>query len=116
MADIFEMKRPLAINYSSGEKAIMVAYYPHKEGLVYLQPFWQQQAQSEQVTLIKGQLKGQGPWRIADAVITLVGCQGTDPELAQWLAEWECHVQAMGEQYYKAEDIRSLAREYGALV
>ena len=110
------MKRPLAVNYSNGEKALMVAYYHHAEGLVYLPSFWEQEAEGAKATVIKGKIQGEGPWKVSDAVISLVGCQGTDPEMAQMLAEWEFHVQSMSEDYYHPESIRSLAREYGALV
>lgn len=116
MPDLFEMKRPLAVNFKDGSKTIMVAYYPHKEGLVFLEPFWQDKTQAQKTTVIKGELKGDGPWKIADAVISLVGCQGTDPDLAQLLSQWENHVQEVGPDYYKVEDIRSLARAAGALI
>lgn len=116
MADLFLMKRPLAVNYSSGKKTIMVAYYPHTKGLVYLEPFWEQKPDGEKAVVVEGEIKGEGPWKIADAVVSLVGCQGTDAELAQMLAEWEFHVQSVGSDYYQPESIRALAREYGALV
>lgn len=94
----------------------MVVYYPHNEGLLYLRPFWEQQPQGQQATVLKGELKGQGPWKIADAVISLVGCQGTDAELAQQLADWEFHLQNVGQNHYNVDDIRCLAKEYGALI
>ena len=116
MPDLFTMKRPLAVNYENGNKSIMVAYYPHKEGLVYLEPFWEQKPEGNKAIVIKGEVRGDGPWKIGNAVISLVGCQGTDPYLAQLLSQWEFHVQSMREDYYQPEQIRNLAREYGALV
>lgn len=116
MPDLFEMKRPLAVNYSNGEKTIMVAYYPHTNGIVFLPPFWEQKPEGDKATVIKGEVKGEGPWKIADAVISLVGCQGTDPVMAQMLAEWEFHVQSLPQDYFKPDDIRRLAREYGAVI
>ena len=116
MPDIFEMKRPLAVNYASGEKTVIVAYYPHPQGLVYLEPFWENKAEGQQATVIEGEIKGEGPWIINDAIISLVGCQGTDPDLAQQLAQWEFHVQSVEDDYYQPEEIRQLARKYGALV
>jgi len=116
MPDIFQMQRPLAVNFKDGSKTIMVAYYPHEEGLVYLEPFWEKRLPEKKANVIKGEIKGEGPWKIADAVISLVGCQGTDAELAQLLAQWENHVQEVGPDYYKVDDIRSLARSFGALI
>ncbi|MDH5425046.1 MAG: hypothetical protein OEY29_08645 [Gammaproteobacteria bacterium] len=116
MPDLFSMKRPLAVNYASGDKTVMVAYYPHADGLVFLPPFWEQREEGNKAVLIKGEITGNGPWKIADAVISLVGCQGTDSELAQMLAEWEFHVQSLPQEYFQPEDIRRLAREYGAII
>ena len=116
MPDLFSMTRPLAINYKNGEKTIMVAYYRHEKGIVYLEPFWEQKLEGQKATVIKGDLKGDGPWKISDAVISLVGCQGTDPELARLLSEWEFHLQNIGADYYQPENIRNLAREYGAII
>lgn len=116
MADLFEMKRPLTVSYANGHKELMVAYYRHSEGLLYLPPFWENRPEKEKAVLLKGELKGEGPWKIADTVITLVGCQNTDADFAQMLAEWEFHVQSVGGDYYQPEEIRSLAREYGALI
>lgn len=116
MADLFEMKRPLAVTYTNGEKAIMVAYYRHADGLVYLAPFWEQKEEGQKAVVIKGELKGDGPWKIGDATITLVGCQNTDADLAQMLAQWEFHVQSVDSDYYQPETIRNLARKYGALI
>jgi len=114
--DLFEMKRPLAVNFADGRKTIMVAYYKHPEGMVYLEPFWEQKAEHEKAVVLKGVVKGEGPWKIADAVISLVGCQGTDSDLAQLLAQWEFHIQSVGSDYYQPEDIRTLAKTFGALV
>lgn len=116
MANLFEMQRPLAVTYGNGDKDVMVAYYRHPEGLVYLGTFWEKKAEGHKAVVLKGELKGEGPWRIADVVITLVGCQNTDADLAQMLAQWEFHVQSVGGDYYQPEAIRSLAREYGALI
>ena len=116
MPDLFEMQRPLAVNFADGRKTIMVAYYKHPEGMVYLEPFWEQKSEYEKAVVLKGSVKGEGPWKIADAVISLVGCQGTDPDLAQLLAEWEFHVQSVGADYYQPESIRTLAKKFGALV
>ena len=116
MPDLFDMQRPLAINYKDGSKGIMVAYYPHAEGLVYLEPFWENKSAENKARVLVGEIKGDGPWRCGDASITLVGCQGTDADLAQLLSQWEDHVQEVGPDYYKVDEIRSLARSFGAMI
>lgn len=116
MPDLFEMKRPLAVNFTSGQKTIAVAYYPHADGVVILEPFWEQKPPEKKAVVLTGEVRGDGPWRVGNAVLTLVGCQGTDPDLAQLLAQWEFHLQDAGSDYYQQEDIRALAREYGAQI
>lgn len=116
MPDLFDMQRPLAVNFSNGDKTIMVAYYRHPEGLVFLEPFWESKAEDQKARLIKGEIKGDGPWRCGNASITLVGCHGTDAELAQLLSEWENHLQQVDPEYYVVDEIRALARSFGALI
>ena len=116
MPDLFDMNRPLAVKYKNGEKFIMVAYYQHAEGIVYLEPFWQQKTEDKKAVVLKGKLSGDGPWKIGQAVISLVGCHNTDPELAQMLSDWEFHLQEVGSDYYQPEGIRSLAKQYGGLI
>lgn len=116
MPELFDMQRPLAVNFKNGDKTIMVAYYPHANGLVFLEPFWENKPADSKARVIEGEVRGDGPWRCGDASITLVGCQGTDADLAQLLSQWEAHVQNVGPEYYNVEDIRSLARSFGAII
>lgn len=116
MADLFSMNRPLAVNYQNGSKTIMVAYYPHAEGMVYLEPYWEQRSEGKEVVVLKGTVKGEGPWKVGDVVISLIGCQNTDAELAHQLADWEFHLENVGVDFYQPEKIRLLAKRYGAIV
>jgi len=116
MPELFDMKRPLAVKYQNGEKSIMVAYYRHGKGMVYLEPFWEQKPDDKKAIVISGEVTGEGPWKIGEAVISLVGCHNTDAELAKMLSDWEFHLQTVGADYYKAEETRELARRHGAII
>lgn len=44
---------------------------------------------SFEIRLIEGGLTGDGPWKIADWVITVLGCHGAAPDLASQYAYWQ---------------------------
>ena len=115
MADLFSVTAPLLIRFRSGEKRIMVERFAHPEGLVFLEPFWTEQDPALVFHQVTGELHGEGPWKLGDAVITVLGCQGTDPEMAALYAQWQSHRQHLGPRYPSPEEILALAREQGAL-
>jgi hypothetical protein len=65
---------------------------------------------------VEGALKGEGPWKVGDAVITVLGCQGTDPVMAGLYARWQTHMQQPGFAFPPRDIVVALARERGALV
>jgi len=119
MADLFSMTAPLLIRHKTSAWHIMVEHYPvaNGDGLVYFEIFWHlQRPASLAIHRITGQIKGDGPWRIGDSVITVLGCQGTDPELASAYAEWQSYLQQGAPGYPTSEAILALARESGARI
>lgn len=114
MADLFSMKSPLMIRLPNGEKHIMAEYFRHPQGLVFFDVFWHQTGDSA-VHLVKGEYKGDGPWKIGDAVIHVLGCHGTDPELATLFSEWQNYRQMAGDDYPSDEEVIILARSKGAV-
>ncbi len=116
MADLFAMKAPLQIRLADGSKHIMAEYFPHPRGLLYFDLYWNSMPTRHAVHLVEGEYKGDGPWKVGDAVITVVGCHGTDACLATALSEWRSYLQMQGDAYPTDEIIRNIAREYGASV
>lgn len=114
MADLFSMTAPLMIRFPDGEKHIMAEYFPHPDGLLFFEVFWQQGGESA-IHRVTGDFKGEGPWKVGDCVINVLGCHGSDPELASLFSEWQTYRQ-MSEDYPDEESIRQLARQHGALV
>lgn len=115
MADLFAMKAPLMIRLSTGEKHIMIEYFRLAEGLLFFEPFWHQQPH-QGVHVVKGEYKGDGPWKVGNHVIQVLGCHGSDPELANLFAEWQFYLQTCANEYPSADVIRSLAKDRGALI
>ena len=116
MADLFSVTAPLVIRFPDGEKRIMVERFPLANGLLYLEPFWTQQEPETAFQRVEGPLRGDGPWKVGDAVITVLGCQGTDPAMAGLHARWQTHMQEPGFEFPPREIVEALARERGALV
>ena len=115
MADMFAMKAPLMIRLANGEKHIMVEYFRHAEGLLFFDVFWHQNPQ-QGIHLIKGEYKGDGPWKVGNNVIHVLGCHGSDPDLANLFAEWQYYLQTCADEYPSVDEIRSLAKAYDAII
>jgi hypothetical protein len=80
MADLFTLTAPLLIRYPDNTRHVMVGCFRHPEGIVYFRPFWDQLPDREGTPLATGEFKGEGPWKVGSAVISLLGCQGTNPD------------------------------------
>lgn len=116
MADLFTVTAPLMIRFPDGDKRIMVERFPLADGLLYLEPFWAQLHPDEAFQKVEGAMKGDGPWKVGDAVISVLGCQGTDPQMADLYARWQTHMQQPGFEFPDRAIVEELARERGALV
>ena len=77
----------------------MVHCFQHPDGLVYFRTFWDQLPESEGVCLVSGEVHGDGPWKAGDAVITLLGCQGSHPQQTAEYADWQMHLEQIGPGY-----------------
>ncbi len=123
MADLFSMKSPLMIRFPDGESQVMAEYFRHPQGLLYFDLFWTDYLDEDYaphklqpaVHLVKGEYRGEGPWKIGDAVISVLGCHGCDARLASEFATWQSFLQMSADSYPVAEDIQRMAQHLGAL-
>ncbi len=115
MADLFTMKAPLMIRFASGEASVMAEYFRHPQGLLYFDLFWNLQTDSA-IHLVKGEYKGEGPWKVGDAVISVLGCHGCDADLATQFSEWQSYRQMCADEYPEPLEIERLAVAHGALL
>ncbi len=113
MADLLSLTTPLLIRYPDDTRHVMVACFRHPQGLLYFRPFWEQLPDVEGVQVVKGHLKGEGPWKVGDAVVTVLGCHGTHPQPAAELADWLFHLEQRGEHYPSREELLAIAQERG---
>lgn len=115
MADLFSITAPLAIRFPNGEKQIMIERIAYKDGLAFLPTFWTEHGIAHSLRIIAGPIKGEGPWKIGDAVIAVLGCHGTDPDLAREYSYWQNQLDQRGDRYPDREEIaRRIRFELGA--
>jgi hypothetical protein len=115
MADLFTVTAPLLIRYPDNTRHVMVGCFRHPDGIVYVRPFWDQLPEGEGIRLVIGDIKGEGPWKVGTAVISVLGCQGTHPEQAAEFADWKFHLEKRGGRYPTRDDLQAIARDKGVL-
>jgi hypothetical protein len=117
MADLFSVTAPLALRCPDGTRKVMAACFPHPLGLLYLDIFWHRRSPAEAAHLIRGDLRGEGPWKVGDCVISVLGCHHADPDLAAPFADWQAYLESdRGTDYPPPEQIQAIARRLGASV
>lgn len=123
MADLFSMKSPLMIRCPGGESHVMAEYFRHPQGLLYFDLFWTDYLDQDNalqklqpvVHLVQGEYSGEGPWKVGDAVISVLGCHGCDARLASEFASWQSFLKMAADSYPEAEKIHRIAQYFGAL-
>jgi hypothetical protein len=116
MADLFTVTAALAIRFASGEKQIMSERLAYQDGLLFLPTFWTESGIDKALRFVAGPIKGDGPWKVGDAVATVLACHGTDAELANEFACWQTHLTQMGEAYPAGDKIEKMMKTRAATV
>jgi hypothetical protein len=111
MADLFSVTAPLVIRFADGSKQIMIERLAHRDGLLFLPPFWTETGIGAALHFVAGPVRGEGPWKVGDALVTVLGCHGTDAELASHFAAWQTIREQLGAAYPQAEQIERLMRD-----
>jgi hypothetical protein len=112
MADLFFVTAPLLIRYPDATAHVMLHRFRHPLGLVYFRPFWERMTTAEGIVLAAGEIRGDGPWKVGAAVVTLLGCHGSHPEHAAEYADWQLYLAQRGDDYPDREQLVVLAREH----
>ena len=115
MADLLSITAPLLIRYPDGRLHVMVERLPHVDGLVYFLPFWNRLPAREGIRFVRGEVRGEGPWKVGEAVVTVLGCQGTHPQQAAEFAEWQAYREQLAAEYPDADELQRLAEASGSL-
>ena len=113
---IFTVTAPLTIRYPDQSKKLAIEVFEHSKGLIFFEPFWHINGLDKGVHLLHGDIKGDGPWKIEDCVISVTSCHSTDAEMADRLAQWQAFLSTPEPQYPDDTEIRLLAQKLGAIV
>ena len=117
MADLFSVTAPLAIRFKdTGDKQIMVARLPCNDGLLYLPIFWTDMEPQQALRYVAGPIEGDGPWKVGNAIVTVLACHGTDAILANDFSCWQSRLMELGEDYPDDEEIALLMKTHAASV
>lgn len=117
MAELFSVTAPLLLRCRDGREWVMVERFAHPDGLLFFELFWESGERGSGIHVMPGPIKGDGPWKVGDCVVTVLGCQGANPQLAGAYAGWQAQRQADDRDSYPCrEDVIALAREHGALI
>ncbi len=115
MADLLTVTAPLAMRLPNGETHCIAEIYKHPKGLLVFWPFWHLQEPEEGIQLIKGWLSGEGPWRIANHVISVLACHSTEACPAEEYEQWRRYLLTHGGEYPPAPMIEAIARKLGGI-
>ncbi len=116
MADLFSITAPLMMRNPQGKEQLLAELFPHPKGLIYFELYWHLGQPDETIHLVEGTLSGEGPWKIGDYVINVLGCHGTNADLATIYQQWQTYLHSAAADYPPAPLIAAIARRMGAIV
>lgn len=114
MAAIDSVTAPLVLRHPDGHEQLVAACFPHPAGLLYLDLYWHRSTPDEAAHLIRGELTGDGPWRVGDARLRVLGCHNTDPHLHRTFVDWQQYLQTRSDEYPPRRQIVELVQRLGA--
>ena len=119
MADIFSVTAPITVkdldtkNSCQGQK-VVAEYFKHPKGLLYFDLFWHQSQPENSMHLLEGEITGEGPWRINNTVLNVLGCRSTNIEMAMQHEQWLTYLHAAGNDYPPEGLVLAIAKTMGA--
>ncbi len=110
------MTSPLMLRTPEGEERVIAEIFPHPQGLVYFDLYWHLGQPEETVHLVEGSIHGEGPWKVGEYVINVLGCHGTNADLATTYQQWQTYLQTAEQDYPPSPLIAAIARRLGATI
>ncbi len=111
MHPIFSVTAPLMIRNPEGEEKVIAALFPHENGLLYFDLYWHQRSPEQSMHVLNGEITGEGPWKINDHILNVLGCKGTHSNLAIQFEQWREVLMAANSDYPPPPLIAAIARK-----
>lgn len=105
---------PLVMRRPDGREQLVAACFSHPDGLLYLDLYWHRSSPHKAAHLLRGTLSGDGPWRIGETRLRVLGCHNTDPHLQDDFVAWQQHLREHTDSYPPRQQIIDIARRLGA--
>lgn len=121
MAEIFTMTAPLSVRLPTGEQQVVAELVPIeanaqspklRTGLVWFSLYWHLGEPGHGMHWLEGTIQGQGPWKIADHIFNVLGCHGSNHQLASAHAAWNDYQQRADNDYPPRPLIEAIARHF----
>lgn len=116
MTDLFTVTAPLTLRAHDGTQTIIAACFPYQKGLLYFDLYWHLGHVDNTNHLLQGSITGEGPWKIDGYILNVLGCHGTNHELANQFHEWQIYLEDAMSDYPPAPLIQAIARKLGATI
>ncbi|MBW5290846.1 MAG: hypothetical protein Rsou_1159 [Candidatus Ruthia sp. Asou_11_S2] len=111
---LFTMQSPLYIKYPNGETRVIEVLFEHPEGILYFELFWEKDP-TYSIHIIKGEVMGDGPWKVGQCSLHVLGCNHTHPQLCEMRAFWQQELLQNPDQF-RANDMVKIACEKSAFL
>lgn len=114
MPAIDTVTAPLVLCHPDGREQLVAACFTHPQGLLYLDLYWHRSTPRQAAHLVRGELRGEGPWRVGDVRVRTLGCPNTDPHLQDDFSAWQRYLDEHADGYPPRPQIVEIARKLGA--
>lgn len=112
---LFSVTAPLMIRTPDGEEHVVAELFEHPQGLLWFELYWHVGDPARTMHVVEGEVRGEGPWRVGDHVLNVLGCHGTNAQLAIAFERWRETLLTPGSDYPPPELVAAIARHRGAI-
>lgn len=113
-SNLFTVTAPLMIRAPDGVERVVAELFPHPEGILWFELYWHLGQPDDTMHVVRGEVRGEGPWRVGDHVLNVLGCHGTNAALAMTFEAWREYLLSPGGDYPPPDLVAAIARHRGA--
>lgn len=114
-SNLFTVTAPLMIRTPDRAEHVIAELFEHPLGILWFELDWHLGDPQSTLHVVEGEVRGEGPWRIGDHVVNVLGCHGTNAELAVTFEQWREHLLSPASDYPPPELVAAIARHKGAI-